>query len=122
MNVRSYLPYDDFYRLIITKYVFFSSSSIILLSEEERADSLIYCPFLCMIFKLRHFLVILALYLRKRSALAVNCLEVSCKEDQITSMQRSASDYLSTTDRQIVNYYSDKNSLLELIYFDSNTQ
>ena len=36
-------------------------------------------------------------------------LEVSCKEDQIT------------TDRQTVNYYSTIHPM-ELIYFDSNTQ
>ena len=64
-------------------------------------------------------------YLRKRSAPAVNCcliihcLEVSCEEDQITSVARVI--YLRTTDRQTVNYYSTIHAL-ELIFFDSNTQ
>ena len=63
-------------------------------------------------------------YLRNRSAPAVNCwvishcLEVICKEDQITSAQREI--YLRTTDLQTVNYYSTIHAL-ELIYFDSNT-
>ena len=41
------------------------------------------------------FLVVFSLHLRKRSALAVNslvithCFEVSCKEDQIMSVQRN---------------------------------
>ena len=61
--------------------------------------------------------------LRNRSDLAVSCwviihcLEVSCKEDQITV--RSASD-LSAYNWP-VNYYSTINTQ-ELIYFDSNTQ
>ena len=60
-------------------------------------------------------------YLINRSALTVNCciiihcLEVSCKEDQITVI------YLRTADRQTVNYYTTIH-VLELIYFDSNTQ
>ena len=51
------------------------------------------------------------LYLRNRSALAVNCcliihcLEVSCKEDQITSAKIKSTIHA-----------------LELIYFNSNTQ
>ena len=66
--------------------------------------------------------------LRNRSSLAVNCcmiihcLEVSCKEDQITSAQRAAQViYLRTTDPQTVNYYSTIHAL-EMILFDSNTK
>ena len=46
------------------------------------------------------------LYLRNRSALAVNCwviihcLEVSCKEDQITSAQREWFIFVQLTDKQ----------------------
>ena len=46
-----------------------------------------------------------SLYLRNRSALAVNCviihcLEVSCKEDQITSAQREWFIFVQLTDKQ----------------------
>ena len=59
-----------------------------------------------------HFLVILTyllvkmIYLRNRSAPAVNCwviihcLEVSCKEDQITSVQREWFIFVQLTDKQ----------------------
>ena len=76
-------------------------------------------------WSLRCVMTTYCLYLRNRSAPAVNCwviihcLEVSCKEDQVTRALRVI--YLHTTDQQTVNYYSIIHAL-ELIYFDSNTQ
>ena len=79
-----------------------------------------------MTWSLRCVMTTYCLYLRNRSAPAVNCwviihcLKVSCKEDQVTSAQWEWFIFIQLTNKQwIITLII---HALELIYFDSNTQ